>query len=163
MRRYRKKLTALTQGLSFGIKKSKTMINILLKDKKGVEVNNGDILRVVSISPEYQEEYDPFYRFQNGTSIKWQEIVINPQEELDTFGYCGIGINEDFTKEILLELFDLPNNCNEEEYKECVINVICEELKIKPKTEKEFFEIINGFEIVGNSSKTPELLRSSEV
>ncbi|MGX9985844.1 hypothetical protein [Soonwooa purpurea] len=139
------------------------MINILLKDKNGVEVNNGDILRIVSISPEYQEEYDPFYRFQNGTYIKWQEIVINPQEELDTFGYCGIGINEDFTKEMLLELFDLPTKCNEEEYQECVIDVICEELKIKPKTENEFFEIINGFEIVGNSFKTPELLRSSEV
>ena len=129
------------------------MINILLKDKKGVEVNNGDILRVVSISPEYQEEYDPFYRFQNGTTVKWEEIVIDPQEELEIFGYCGIGIDKYFTKEILLELFDLPNNCNEEEYKECVINVICEELKIKPKTEKELFEIINGFEIVGNSFK----------
>ena len=37
------------------------------------------------------------------------------------------------------------------------------ELKIKPKTENEFFEIINGFEIVGNSFKNPELLIGSEV
>lgn len=135
------------------------MINILLKDKKGVEVNNGDIIRRVHISPQYQEEYDPFYRFQSGTYVDWIEVVIDPQDELNKLGYCWIGENEDFTKERLLELFDLPSSCNEDEYQECVINVICEELKIKPKSEKEFFEIINGFEIIGNSFKTNKLLR----
>ena len=36
------------------------MINILLKDKFGKEVSNGDTLKIVSIKKEFQEEFDPY-------------------------------------------------------------------------------------------------------
>ena len=87
------------------------MINILLKDKNGVEVSNGDILKIVSIKKEFQEEFDPYFKFNVGVNIDWEEITINPQQDLDNLGYCGIDNYEYFTKETLLEIFDLPPNC----------------------------------------------------
>ena len=75
------------------------MINILLKDKNGVEVSNGDILKIVSIKKEFQEEFDPYFKFNVGVNIDWEEITINPQQDLDNLGYCGIDNYEYFTKE----------------------------------------------------------------
>ena len=124
------------------------MINILLKDKNGVEVSNGDILKIVSIKKEFQEEFDPYFKFNVGVNIDWQEITINPQQDLDNLGYCGIDNYEYFTKKTLLETFDLPPNCTDEEYKEYVYDEICKNLKINPKDEDDFFKIINGFEII---------------
>ena len=62
------------------------MINILLKDKNGVEVSNGDILKIVSIKKEFQEEFDPYFKFNVEVNIDWEEITINPQQDLDNLG-----------------------------------------------------------------------------
>ena len=45
------------------------MISLLIKDKNGVVVENGDMIKLVSIKPEYQEEFDPFFSFQNALKI----------------------------------------------------------------------------------------------
>lgn len=123
------------------------MITIEIKDKNGRVLKNGDTIKYVVLEGEY--EYIEFRKIHFGTEIKYKTMKIDPQKEYDEKNfvsiYCGYKY---YDRENLLEIFDLPKNTPDDEFKECVIDYICDELKINPKDEEEFYDLINSFEII---------------
>lgn len=129
------------------------MICLKILDKNGVELNNGDTIRVARITPDFQYE-DDGYKHQIDTIIKWEYDVIDPENEIDACGAFWVP-GADFSsytggsfRDALCGLFALPASVGDEEFNDCVLGRICHELRLECTTVDELEEAIQGFEIV---------------
>ncbi|HDY75429.1 MAG TPA: hypothetical protein ENH49_02780 [Candidatus Marinimicrobia bacterium] len=129
------------------------MITILCHDKKGKEVSNGDKIRWFQITPEWQDEYGDniprpggHYRHQVDTDIGWEEMIYEPQEEAEG-GFISLPPGIYYDHDMLCELFGLPNNIPDDEFQECVLDLISNEIGDKLSL-ADTLNVISGFEVV---------------
>lgn len=124
------------------------MINIKILDKKGKELYDGDTIRYVDISNTY--EYINAFpgKVKDSIEVLFKQYVIDAQCEFDKENLFYIP-NKEYTKEFLLEAYDLHKDCIQEDYIEYCLKPICESLGVPFISEKDVFYRINGFEIIG--------------
>jgi hypothetical protein len=120
------------------------MFQVIWKDNNGVSLKNGDTYRIFSIMAEMQYEDCLFYSHQVGTEYKWVEKIFSVDEDEDGF-IMHPGVYYD--RDQLCELWDLPTDTGEDEFRECVLEPIWEVLG-KELGESETIDAINGFEII---------------
>lgn len=126
------------------------MIQVEYKDKKGKALSNGDYIRFYTITPEFQEVGcipSEMVQEQIDTIIKVHEIEYQPC--IDEYTILNLPIAHDYTKDELLELFDLSASIPDEEFKECILDPICEVIG-KDLSLDECLEEISGFEIMSH-------------
>lgn len=123
------------------------MIKLKIKDKNGKILKNGDTIRWVDLTPVY-DELDFGRELYIGVDIKYATQKVEPQREYDKDGYCSMYYGEYYDRKGLLRIFNLPPNTPDDEFKECVVDYICDELNVNVYTEEEFYHLINGFEIL---------------
>ena len=125
------------------------MIKIFIEDNNGTELSNCDTVRYLEITADMQQEHDPFYQHQIGVIIKMVEVKFDPQEEMDDSGYVGAPNNMNYDRNGLCELFNLPVDIGDEEFKECIVDYINEELGLNLYLD-HILDLINGVEIIKN-------------
>lgn len=125
------------------------MINILIHDKHGKELKNGDFIKYFSFRALVSGD-DWFESAHDGSIAEWMYLKIDAQAEFQSDGLFHLPINN-FSKSELIEISGASQSISDEEYQECVVDYICAELNISPKDHDEFLLMINGFEIVDES------------
>jgi hypothetical protein len=133
------------------------MITILVHDKYGIEVCNGDTIRYFDIEQEYQQERgdnipNGFYEHQVGVKLTWVQEEYHPLEESD-FGdvIAVLPRNPSYDRERLEYLFNLQG-CGDEEFNECIVSTLAE--KTRADDIDGIIEEINGFSIVRSERDT---------
>lgn len=125
------------------------MIELKIEDKSGNILKNGDTIRWVDLISHYDElEYGR--KLYTGVGVKYMTQKVEPQHEYDKDGYCFIDYGKYYDRERLLEIFNLPSNISDDEFKEYIVDYICDELNVNVYTEEGFYHLINGFEIINH-------------
>lgn len=125
------------------------MIELKIEDKSGNILKNGDTIRWVDLISHYDElEYGR--KLYTGVTVKCTTQKVEPQHEYDENGYCFIDYGKYYDREGLLEIFNLPTNISDDEFKEYIVDYICDELNVNVYSEEGFYHLINGFEIMNH-------------
>ena len=135
------------------------MITIQIFDKHGRELVNGHTIRYVEFDTIRQEYGDFGQSFLSDVSAKWVEITVESIiKEFNDDGYMHLPpFHPCHDADAIKEFYELLG-VDFDEYKECIIDPICEDLGLVYTTEEKFYEDINGFEIV-ESMKDENLTR----
>lgn len=128
------------------------MIELRIFDINGKELSNKDTIKYIEIIAEFQEHDHSggLYREQIDTLISIETMLINPDQMYEKESYLCIPPFITYDANMLCHTFGLGSNRNDisdQEYKECIIDVICSKLGIE-SDEKKMFRILNNFEII---------------
>lgn len=122
---------------------------IQIFDKRGRELVNGSTIRYVEFNAIHQEEGDFGWSFLSDVSVKWVYLTVEELlKQLDNEGYLYLPPFHPCHDADSIKVFYELRGIDFDEYKECIIDPICEDLGLIFTTEEQFFNDINGFEIV---------------
>ena len=128
------------------------MIELRILDINNKELCNGDTIRYIEINPEFQEHDHSggLYREQIGTLVEIKHLTVDPDQIYADDSFLSIPPLIEYNTSMLCYAFGLGgdrSNISDAEFKECVIDVICEKIGIK-SNEKKMLKILNNFEII---------------